>query len=90
MLNMVPGGVTPNTGAEEAKEMGFRIVIFPSVCIEGVMKGCMETLKGLKENGIQEAEKSGGMGPREAFMVCGLRDGMKIDELAGGSTLKTI
>ncbi|KAI9720317.1 MAG: hypothetical protein M1828_005701 [Chrysothrix sp. TS-e1954] len=88
LLNMVPSGVTPNMGVQEAKEMGFRLVIFPSVCIEGVMRGCQETLQGLKQNGVQELPKS--LGPREAFMVCGLKDGMKIDKLAGGATLGTI
>src|SRR4051812_31919314 len=36
LLNMVPGGTTPDMTVEEARELGFQIMIFPVICLSVV------------------------------------------------------
>ena len=81
LLNMVPEGVTPNMSVDEAKQCGFRIVIFPTVCIEGVLRGCREELGRLKEKGAMDGDNKG---IRAAFELCGLDEAVEIDKAAGG------
>lgn len=81
LLNVVPGGVTPNMSVEEARGCGFRIVIFPTACIEGVMRGCGEELGGLRKEGAMTGEI---LGIRRAFELCGMGEAVEVDEAAGG------
>lgn len=81
LLNMVPEGVTPNMSVAEARECGFKVIIFPTVCIEGVMRGCGEELGRLKAKGAMDGENKG---IRAAFELCGLDEATAIDKAAGG------
>jgi 2-methylisocitrate lyase-like PEP mutase family enzyme len=56
LFNMVPGAGSPNLTAEEARELGFRLIIFPGVCLSMVLNSCKESSGLLKEKG----EKRGG------------------------------
>lgn len=85
LFNVVPGGVSPLLSAEEAKDAGFRIIIFPTVGLEGAIKGVRESMGLLKSHGMQKLEE--GQGVREAFKLAGLDQLMKIDEDAGGVSL---
>ena len=88
LMNMVPGGVTPNMSVEQAKEIGFRIIIFPGVCIQGALKGALNSLSKLKENGLQAVDNLSS--PKEAFMLCGLKESLQLDKKAGGMTFDKV
>lgn len=83
LLNMVPGGVTPNMTAEQARDVGFRIMIVPGVCIAPVVRSVTEELEYLKkEGGVPKV--SGHEGVVKAFRLCGLDECVDIDQKAGG------
>lgn len=82
LLNMVSMGVTPDMSIEEAKECGFRIMIFPALAFEASMAGTKQALAKLKGTGRQPLDNSAGM--KEAFSICGLQECIEIDKKAGG------
>ena len=51
ILNLAPK--TPNFSAQEIKEMGYSVALYPGVCLVGALAGCIEELKRLKETGKQ-------------------------------------
>lgn len=81
LLNMVPEGVTPNMSVVEAQECGFRIMIFPTACIEGVLRGCGDELTRLRKEGAMKGDNKG---IRVAFDLCGLQEAVDVDKAAGG------
>ncbi|KAI1628455.1 Phosphoenolpyruvate/pyruvate domain-containing protein [Exophiala viscosa] len=83
LLNMVSKGVTPDLSVDEAKEMGFRIMIFPVAGFGGAIKGIRESFMALKSTG-REAEDL--VGVKEAFELCGLDECIQVDQRAGGKT----
>lgn len=87
LLNMVSGGVTPDMSADEAREIGYRLMIFPAITLEPAMLGMREALKRFKEVGRQPETK---MGIREMFEVCGLQECMELDAEAGGKAYKGV
>lgn len=89
LLNMVPGGVTPNLTAAEAKQLGFRLMIFPGLCLGPVIKSVGAELKHLKDHGTVPPE-SGAAGVKEAFNLAGLQECIAIDQAAGGSAFDTV
>ncbi|KAI1620090.1 Pyruvate/Phosphoenolpyruvate kinase-like domain-containing protein [Exophiala viscosa] len=82
MFNMCIGAGSPDLTVEEAKELGFRIIIFPGVCSSMVLASCKESLALLKSEGKEEMRGSGGV--QELFMTCGLGTAIDIDQKAGG------
>ena len=85
LLNMAHGGVTPTFSVREAKEMGFRIIIFPTLALNEVYKsvtGAFERLnnEGVVAYGVEKGDPS----LRDLFGVCGLDDAMEFDRDAGG------
>lgn len=87
LLNIVENGHSPLITVDEAREMGFRIIIFSFAGLApayGAIKGAYEKLKTEGVTGIQGS----GVTPRGIFDVCGLRDCMRIDEEAGGEDFK--
>ena len=89
LLNMVPGGVTPNMTAQQAKEIGFRIMIVPGVCMGPVIRSVTEELEHLKETGTvgQQNDREGVV---KAFKICGLEECIEIDKKAGGKAYETV
>lgn len=81
LLNMVSKGVTPELSVEEAKAIGFRIVIYPVVGFGGAIKGIRDALVALKNNGRESDDL---IGVKEAFGLCGLKDCIELDQRAGG------
>lgn len=81
LLNMVPGGTTPEMTTKEATQLGFKLVIFPTLLLEAMISGGNRALECLKRTGCQPA---GAVGPRKMFALCGLEDLMEIDRIAGG------
>ena len=51
ILNLAPK--TPNFSAQEMKEMGYSVALYPGVCLVGALAGCIEEIKRLKETGKQ-------------------------------------
>jgi methylisocitrate lyase len=83
LLNMVEFGVTPIISADEAKEIGFRIIIWPFATVVPAYVAMRDAIKGLKKTGVQNTPE--GIGPRKIFEVCGLEGYMAFDAATGGS-----
>jgi 2-methylisocitrate lyase-like PEP mutase family enzyme len=85
LLNMVPGGVTPNMSVAEAKEIGYRVIIYPGMALGPVYAGVSAAAKELKETGsISVKGVPGAEGPKDIFNVCGLKEAIEFDIAAGG------
>jgi 2-methylisocitrate lyase-like PEP mutase family enzyme len=83
LLNMVPGGTTPDITVEEAKEIGFRIMIFPGICLAAVATSVGRALDELQgERGAPQS--NGHTGVKSLFNLCGLQDCIELDKRAGG------
>jgi len=85
LLNMVAGGVTPKMTVTEAKEIGFKMIIFPGFALAPVYQGVAAAAKELKETGDIQIKGDSKAGPREIFSVCGLKEAMEFDIAAGGN-----
>ncbi len=56
MLNLVIGGKTPITDRAMAEEMGFHLVLYANVALQGAIKGMQAALTALRERGaVDEA-----------------------------------
>lgn len=86
LLNMVQGGRTPQVSNEEAKELGFRIVIWPCLGMEAVVPAYQKSLEALKTTGQPPADQK--LGPAKLFETCGLKELMAFDESVGGKAYK--
>ncbi|ORY13137.1 methylisocitrate lyase-like protein [Clohesyomyces aquaticus] len=86
LFNNVPGGVSPDFSVQEAREIGYKIVIFPALAIEVVYPAVRAAVRQLKEKGRTDSVEKGGKrwSPRELFQVCGLNELMEFDVKAGG------
>ena len=85
LLNMAHGGVTPSFAVEEARQMGFRVVIFPSLALNQVYKSVSTAFDKLRDEGcVGYDREKGDPSLREVFGVCGLEDAMQFDRDAGG------
>ena len=89
LLNMVPGGVTPNMTAKQAKDIGFRLMIVPGLCIGPVIRAVTAEMEHLKEKG-SVSELNGSEGVVRGFKLCGLDECMQIDQRAGGKAYDTV
>lgn len=81
LFNAVSGGVSPDLAAAEAKDLGFRMIIFPGFALGPVYAAVSAAAKQLKETGTQVA--SGDDNPRNLFNVVGLREALAIDMASG-------
>jgi 2-methylisocitrate lyase-like PEP mutase family enzyme len=88
LLNMVSAGATPATSVDEAREMGFRIIIFPGAALGAVYKGVGDAMAELRQSGTIATDTAPGSGPRALFEICGLKDLMAFDMKAGGLGFK--
>ena len=82
LLNMVPGGKTPQMGVKRAKEIGFKLYINPTLGLEAVVRPLEKAYKMLVEQGTDECEP---IGPKALFEICGLNDAMEFDASVGGA-----
>lgn len=71
LFNAVTGGVSPDLSVDEAKELGFRVIIFPGLTLGPVYEGVRKAVKRLKETGTQEPAREGAV--REIFAGRGRR-----------------
>ncbi|KAI4094177.1 MAG: hypothetical protein L6R37_007291 [Teloschistes peruensis] len=88
MLNQVEGGHSPVITVDEAREMGFRIVIFSFATLGAMFVAVKEGLQFLKKEGrVRIRDGSAGeqvIGPKQMFMVCGLEESAAIENAAAG------
>lgn len=86
LLNMVEHGATPAISSREAREMGFKIVIFPFATIGPALKAMRAGLEKLKVEGLPGLDAE--MTPQHLFRVCGLEESLGIDASAGGAAFR--
>ncbi|KAB8360660.1 hypothetical protein FH972_024398 [Carpinus fangiana] len=89
LLNLVPGGATPTWTVDEARELGFRIMIFPGLCVAPIMRSVAAELDHLRNTG-EVSPGSANAGVKEAFNLCGLQECLEIDQKAGGKAYRTV
>ncbi|KAB5547220.1 putative carboxyphosphonoenolpyruvate phosphonomutase [Coniochaeta sp. 2T2.1] len=82
LLNMVENGAGPVITTAEAKEMGFRIMIFSFASLAPAYLGIKNALEKLKYEGLTGIPE--GLGPKKLFEVCGMMESVRIDTEAGG------
>lgn len=88
LFNNVPGGVSPDFGVKECREIGYKLAIFPCLAFEMVYPAVRRAMQQLKSTGnVGPADDSGRRyGPRELFQICGLDDLVELDQAAGGDS----
>ncbi|BDD58618.1 hypothetical protein MPDQ_004272 [Monascus purpureus] len=82
LLNMVENGAGPVITVDEAREMGFRIMIFSFGTLAPAYLGIKTALERLKKDGVVGIPD--GLGPKHLFEVCGLMESVRVDTEAGG------
>ncbi|KAI1388660.1 Phosphoenolpyruvate/pyruvate domain-containing protein [Hypoxylon trugodes] len=87
-LNMVGGGVTPLVNSQEAKDMGYKIVISPMAGLTSVYLAMHESCQELKNTGeIKDRYTENGKvdgGVRDVFELCGLSKCVEFGKEVGG------
>ena len=89
LLNVVPAGVTPEFSIDEAREMGFRVIIYPGLCIGPVIESVRKELKVLQTTG-KSSPIDASSGIKDAFNLCGLQECVEIDKQAGGRAYASV
>ncbi|KIX06229.1 uncharacterized protein Z518_04204 [Rhinocladiella mackenziei CBS 650.93] len=89
LLNNVPGGVTPELSVDEARKLGFRVIIYPGLCIGPVINGVTKELKMLQNTG-KASPVDATANVKQAFNLCGLQECIEIDRMAGGSAYASV
>jgi methylisocitrate lyase len=83
---MVEHGATPSISANEAKEMGFKIIIFPFAALAPAYSAIKTSMEKLKREGCLGSSKE--MTPQALFRICGVEEDMRIDMEAGGKSYR--
>ena len=84
MYNMVQGGLSPHLSVAEARELGFRAIIYPSISTRAVYQGVTRAFGELNRQG--DITVDAGTRPFDIFSVCGLQEAIAFDVAAGGQT----
>jgi carboxyvinyl-carboxyphosphonate phosphorylmutase len=71
LANMVQGGKTPAVTVSELERLGFKIVIFPGVCMRAAVPAIESALQRLKQTGTDWPEGGPVMGPMDIFRKVG-------------------
>ncbi|KAI3316658.1 Pyruvate/Phosphoenolpyruvate kinase-like domain-containing protein [Xylariaceae sp. AK1471] len=86
MLNMVPSSKTPTVTPDEARELGFRMIIFPGFALGPVYAAVKSAAEELKTNGRMQQPEGFKNGPKALFEALGLNESMAFDMAAGGQS----
>lgn len=86
VLNMVEHGATPAISAPEAKEMGFKMVIFPFAALGPALTAIKAGMEKLKKDGLPGLAPE--LTPQYLFRVCGLDESLRVDAEAGGAAFE--
>lgn len=86
LFNNVPGGISPDFSVKEARQIGYKIAIFPLLALEVVYPAVRKACRELFDKGnVGSVEPDGKRwGPKELFSVCGMDELMELDRQAGG------
>jgi 2-methylisocitrate lyase-like PEP mutase family enzyme len=86
LFNNVPGGVSPDFSVEEARQLGYKLAIFPALAFEVVYPAVRRAVQQMKSLGKVESQEKDGRryGPKELFQVCGLDEMVEFDNQVGG------
>ncbi|PSN72819.1 Phosphoenolpyruvate/pyruvate domain-containing protein [Corynespora cassiicola Philippines] len=79
--NSVENGHSPLITAQEAQDMGYRIIIYSFAGISPAYVAIKSTFEWLKETGSTGSSVT----PKTIFNVCGLNESIVIDEASGGT-----
>jgi 2-methylisocitrate lyase-like PEP mutase family enzyme len=71
LLNLVPGGLTPELDHQRLAELGYRIAIYPGAMVMAVVPAAIEALSSLRGRGLDEKHVPG---PEAFFDLFGLTD----------------
>lgn len=83
LLNMVEHGATPSWTPTEAKELGFKIIIFPFASIGPAYQAIKDVFVEMKATGKTGLNKE--FTPKKLFTIVGLTEAMGLDAAVGGS-----
>jgi 2-methylisocitrate lyase-like PEP mutase family enzyme len=83
LLNMVEHGATPIISTQEARDMGFKIMIVPFAALAPAYYAIKEVLERLKKTGLTGSSEE--FTPQKLFRICGVEDSMRIDADAGAA-----
>ena len=83
MYGMVQGTNVPHFTVQEAKDIGFKIIVYAALCLIPAYLGISKALKKLKEDA--DCEMLGPeVSPHLLFDVCGMKDLIEFDRKASG------
>ncbi|KAI8959030.1 putative carboxyphosphonoenolpyruvate mutase [Daldinia sp. FL1419] len=85
LFNCVPGGVSPTLSVQEAKDLGYRMIIFPAFALGPVYEAVTQASRALKDTGTSMKSKAT-TSPRDVFIACGLKECVAFDAAAGGKS----
>tara|TARA_R110002060_G_scaffold71282_1_gene79887 strand:+ start:142 stop:534 length:393 start_codon:yes stop_codon:yes gene_type:complete len=89
LLNMVPGGTTPEITVDEAKALGFKNTIFPILSLTPVMLSVQAELGHLRTKGFVSPVNAG-HGVKALFYMCGLQECIDFVKAAGGKAYQDV
>jgi len=84
LLNIVPGGASPLLSAQKAKEIGYKVQIWPIIALSEVFARVGDQYRTLKETGTADPPEKGRGEVRDIFNVCGLQECAAFDAKVGG------
>lgn len=90
LVNIVPGGSTPNWTVQEIRDLGFKIAIFPGALILPVRRALDSALDSLLSDGIDPAGNLQYGGIRDFFNEMGLQEAVALDQAAGATALGSV
>lgn len=87
LLNMVNGGQTPNFTVKEAKEVGYKMVIYPGFALAPVFEAVSRAARELRETGdiAPLTSNDAKTDIRSLFEAMGLKECVEFDIKAGGA-----
>ena len=71
LANMVQGGRTPAVTIAELERLGFKLVIFPGVCMRAAVPAMETALESLKQHGTDWPQGAPTLGPMDIFRKVG-------------------
>ncbi|KAF4435386.1 methylisocitrate lyase [Fusarium austroafricanum] len=83
LVNMVEHGATPSWTPDEAKQLGYKIIIFPFASIGPAYRAIKDVFEKIKQTGRTGLGKD--FTPKKLFTIVGLEEAMALDAAAGGN-----
>ena len=78
MTCRVQGSSSPHLTVQEAKDMGFKVIIYAAIALIPYFRNVSEAMRTLKETG--DVSKSEDVGPKDLFNACGLEEMLDFDK----------